>query len=94
MACPADNGRSGCRPASRIGADDARARLRCARLYIAPAPAAALPTEACVIEVEPLLARADPAGAEDRHAGGRPVPDHARLAGVLIDILSSARRPH
>jgi AraC-like DNA-binding protein/quercetin dioxygenase-like cupin family protein len=59
-------------------------------LYIAPALGAALPAEACVIEVEPLLREMI------LHVlkigmleAGR--PDHARLAGVLIDILSSAR---
>jgi AraC-like DNA-binding protein len=59
-------------------------------LYIAPSLGAALPAQACVIEVEPLLRELI------LHVLGIGMleaarPDHVRLAGVLIDILSSAR---
>lgn len=60
-------------------------------LYVAPRVAQPLPAEACVLEVGPLLRELvlhiltlgmlDPA-----------VPEHARLAGVLIDLIAAAPR--
>ncbi|MBP7816449.1 MAG: helix-turn-helix transcriptional regulator [Phenylobacterium sp.] len=60
-------------------------------LYIAPQVAGPLPDEACVLEVGPLLRELvlhilalgmlDPA-----------VPEHGRLAGVLIDVIAAAPR--
>lgn len=60
-------------------------------LYIAPEIAGALPAEACVLEVGPLLRELvlhilslgmlDPAVAE-----------HGRLAGVLVDVIAAAPR--